>query len=161
MGVTKARLIEAGALVVAASWRVTPDKYEGPREFDDYVKALRYSEETCGRYELLVGLLNPDDTRLDPERTPLDSGDELPRGSVVVDRGFRIDNWRFGESFKTPDEAYLSVPDGKCCSRSSGSVRRAASGSGWRDRSSTSSEAASRLGATYPVWPGRDTKGEK
>jgi hypothetical protein len=99
--------------VVTASWRVTPDKCEGPREFDDYVKALRYSEETCGRYESLVGLLNPDDNRLDLDCTPLESGDELSRGSVVVDRGFRIDSWRFGERFKTPDEAYLSVPDGK------------------------------------------------
>jgi hypothetical protein len=113
MGVTKARLVEVGALVVTAGWRVTPDKYEGPREFDDYVKALRYSEEVSGRYELLVGLLNQNHTRFDLECTPLDSGGELPRGSVVVDRGFRIDNWRFGESFKTPDEAYLSVPDGK------------------------------------------------
>jgi hypothetical protein len=113
MGVIRGRLIEVGALVVTASWRVTPDKYAGPREFDDYVKALRYTEETSGRYELLVGLLNPDGTRLDLECTPLESGDELPRGSVVVDRGFRIDNWRYGESFETPDEAYLSVPDGK------------------------------------------------
>jgi hypothetical protein len=93
---------------VRASWRVTPDKYERPREFDDDVKALRYSEETCGRYELLVGLLNPDDARLDLDCTPLESGDELPRGSVVV------------------------------------------------DRSSTSSEAASRPGATYPGLAGID-----
>ena len=51
MDVTTGRLVEVGAQVVTASWWVTPDEYEGPREFDDYEKALRYSEETYGRYD--------------------------------------------------------------------------------------------------------------
>jgi hypothetical protein len=111
--VVNEHLVEVGELVVEATWVVTPDKYAAPREFDSYRKAGAYADETSGRHVLRVSLQGDDDRRTELECSPLDEGGEVLLGATVVRRGFRVDNWRWGESFPTADEAYLSVPDGQ------------------------------------------------
>ncbi|MEU4392251.1 hypothetical protein [Kribbella sp. NPDC023855] len=105
-------LVEVGSEVVKVRWIATPDKYEGPREFDDYAEAESFARRTLGLIDLLWTVRPPAGPEQELRSTAPEPAD-LVVGSFVVSSRFLLGNWVHGEAYATAAEAYQAAAIGE------------------------------------------------
>lgn len=106
------QLVEVGSEVTKVRWIATPDKYEGPQEFDDYAEAQAFAQRTLGLIDLLWTVRTPAGEEREIRSTAPEPEDVLV-GFFVVSTRYLLGNWTHGEAFATAPEAYQAAPPGK------------------------------------------------
>ncbi|GAA1671801.1 hypothetical protein GCM10009745_13130 [Kribbella yunnanensis] len=98
--------VEPGSVVKHVEWEAVPDKYAGPRVFDNPADASKYAAETYGRVNVLATF---------PEGTVSITQDVAP-GDVVQRVQFRLQRWydmTVREQYDDLQAAIAAVPAGR------------------------------------------------